>query len=131
MTDTTAAEPPPQTEPLLRKAEPGSPEQVMCMELLLAAQQTFAPWRQHMLDTEAQPNADMLLATAMATFCGTLVGELVGTTILPEHMVEQVLDSMRQNMANGVDAGRKHIARVAAEQMAEEQREQGGSGQPS
>lgn len=89
--------------------------------LATVAQQTFGPWRQHMLDVAAQPNADMLLAAAVATFAGCVVGETVAVGALPEMSVPRSLDTLRKNMEAGVEIGRKHVARVTEQVLAEGQ----------
>lgn len=121
-------------EPELQHAqEPAAPqrkvagpeEKAMMHELITVAQQTFAPWREHMMKRGASPNSDMLLASAMASFGGAIVGELVAMGLCPESSVAAILDSHRTNAETGVALGKKHVARVADELLKEEARQQG------
>lgn len=115
------AQEPPEGERRAMKLE----EKQMLHELATVAQQTFAPWRAHMMQAGASPNSDMMLASAMATFAGAIVGELVGMGLCPETTVDKALDTFRVNMEAGVEIGKKHVARVADKVLQEEARQQG------
>jgi hypothetical protein len=110
-------------------AEPTPPEGMnrmdehqftMAVMLVNMAAQAFAPWREHMDKQGAQPDADVLLAMAMASYAGTIYGQLVAMGFAKDSEVQLWLDSLRANAELGVDAGKKHTARAMAEALAEE-----------
>lgn len=104
---------------------PKPEEAAMAADLINTMAQLFAPWREGMMQREAQPNADSLLASAVATYAGAVLGELVGMGILADSAVPAALDGMRRNMERGVAAGKAKVARVADAVLQEDARQQG------
>jgi hypothetical protein len=94
----------------------------MAVQLVNMAQMMFAPWRLEMAAKEAQPNADMLLAMAMASFGGTIYGGLVGMGYAQssEDALKAVEETLCLNFRQGADAGVKAYARAAEEALAAE-----------
>jgi sugar (pentulose or hexulose) kinase len=93
----------------------------MAVQLVNMAQAMFAPWRMSMAEQDAQPNADMLLTMAMASFAGTIYGGLVGMghAKSDDDAVDAVLETMAMNFRQGMDAGVKAYARAAEEALAQ------------
>lgn len=123
-----------QAEPELVNAQPGVAGEVrkadetqrkMMVQLINVIGATFAPWRQHMLDSGAAPNSETLLASAVATYAGTIMGELIGMGVLQEAALDNVLDALRKNMADGVKAGKAKVLRIAEKVLADEAAQQG------
>lgn len=112
--------------PRVRAADEG--QRKMMLELVNTAAMTFAPWRQHMMDSGASPNSDTLLASAVAMYAGAIMGELLGMGVLLPSDLDAALGTLAKNMRDGVKGGQAKVLRVTQQVMAEEQAEQGGSG---
>lgn len=65
---------------------------------------------------EADPNASGKLMCALSMFAGSICGELIGVGLVPEQQKRKIAESMSRNFRSGIDAGKRKVARVAAEE---------------
>lgn len=62
------------------------------------------------------PNESGKLMCALAMFAGSICGELIGVGLVPDAQKKKLTDSMARNFRSGIDAGKRKVARVAAQE---------------
>lgn len=65
---------------------------------------------------ELDPHDSGKLMTALTMFAGAICGELIACGLIPTQQRRKVTESMTRNFRQGVDAGLRKVARVAAEE---------------